>query len=67
MNNLYDPREKGCTASKGRVFEKSTDTSHRFGSKDLRADKGTVTKTIDNLKPEPMADMMLMGVMYYSK
>jgi hypothetical protein len=22
MNNLYDPREKGCTASKGKVFEK---------------------------------------------
>lgn len=67
MNNLYDPREKGLTASKGKVFEKSTDTSHRFGSKDLRADKGMTTKTVDNLQTEPMTDMMLMGVMYYNK
>ena len=67
MNNLYDPREKGLTASKGKVFEKSGDTSHRFGSKDLRANKGMTTKTVDNLQPEPMTDMMVMGVMYYSK
>lgn len=64
MNNLYDPREKGCTASKGKVFEKSTDTAHRFGSKDRRADKGMTNSTTDNLKPEPMMGMMLMGVMY---
>lgn len=66
MNNLYDPREKGCTHSKGKVFEKSTDTSHRFGSKDLRANKGMTTMTRDNLKPEPMPGMtmMVMGMMY---
>jgi len=64
MNNLYDPREKGCTASKGKVFEKSGDTSHRFGSKDLRANKGMTTKTTDNLQPAPMMGVMLMGIMY---
>lgn len=64
MNNIYDPRDKGMTASKGKVFEKSTDTSHRFGSKDRRADKGMTNMTRDNLQPEPMVGMMLMGIMY---
>ena len=63
MNNLYDPREKGCTASKGKMFDKSEDTSHRFGSKDLRADKGMVNKTTDNLAPAEPEDVMyvMMG------
>ena len=66
MNNLYDPREKGCTASKGKVFEKSEDTSHRFGSKDMRGDKGMTKKTTDNLaKDDDMITMM--GMMYYTK
>ena len=65
MNNLYDPRDKGCTPSKGKVFEKSGDTSHRFGSKDLRADKGMTTKTTDNLQPPaPMMGVMMIGIMY---
>jgi hypothetical protein len=38
MNNLYDPREKGCTPSKGKDFAKSEDTSHRFGAKDMTGD-----------------------------
>ena len=63
MNNLYDPREKGCTASKGKVFEKSEDTSHRFGSKDLRADKGMTKMTKNNLERED--PMMIIGMMYY--
>lgn len=62
MNNLYDPREKGCTASKGKVFEK--EPKNRFGSMDKRGDKGMVNKTTDNLaKSED--DMMIMGMMYY--
>jgi hypothetical protein len=63
MNNLYDPREKGCTSSKGKVFEKSEDTSHRFGSKDMRGDKGLTKKTTDNLSQEE--PMMMIGMMYY--
>jgi hypothetical protein len=66
MNNLYDPREKGCTPSKGKVFEKSEDTSHRFGSKDMRGDKGMTKKTTDNLAKDE-ALLMMMGVMYYDK
>ena len=30
---------------------KDEDTSHRFGSKDLRADKGLTKETTDNLAP----------------
>ena len=47
MNNLYDPREKGCTASKGKVFEK--EAKDRFGMQDKRGDKGMVNSTTDNL------------------
>lgn len=65
MNNIYDPRDKGLTASKGKVFEKSGDTSHRFGSKDLRANKGMTTKTTDNLQPTmPAMGVMMLGIMY---
>ena len=55
MNNLYDPREKGCTPSKGKDFAKSEDTSHRFGAKDMTGDKGTVVSTKDNIAVEPMS------------
>lgn len=61
MNNLYDPRG-GLTASKGKEFAKSEDTSHRFGSKDLRGDMGSTNMTKDNLKPEPVEGVL--GVMY---
>jgi len=61
MNNLYNPREKGCTPSKGKMFDKSEDTSHRFGSKDMRGDKGTVTNTTDNLVAN-VDDMMTMYI-----
>jgi len=62
MNNLYDPREKGCTASKGKVFEK--EAKDRFGMKDMRGDKGMTTKTTDNLARSE-DDMMMLGMMYY--
>ena len=42
---------------------KDEDTSHRFGSKDLRGDKGMTNKTTDNLARED--DMMMLGMMYY--
>jgi len=61
MNNLYDPREKGCTPSKGKVFEK--ESKDRFGSMDKRGDKGMTNKTTDNLARED--DIMMMGMMYY--
>lgn len=61
MNNLYDPREKGCTPSKGKVFEK--EATDRFGMKDMRGDKGMTNKTTDNLARED--DMMMLGMMYY--
>ena len=60
MNNLYDPREKGCTASKGKVFEK--EAKDRFGSMDKRGDKGMTNKTTDNLARE---DDMMLGMVYY--
>ena len=61
MNNLYDPREKGCTASKGKVFEK--EAKDRFGSMDKRGDKGMTNKTTDNLARDE--DVMMLGMMYY--
>jgi len=65
MNNLYNPRERGCTASKGKVFDKGEDTSHRFGSKDLRGDKGATTMTKDHLARDTDAVTMMVGMMYY--
>ena len=61
MNNLYDPREKGCTPSKGKVFEE--EAKDRFGSMDRRGGKGMTNKTTDNLARED--DIMMMGMMYY--
>jgi len=61
MNNLYDPREKDCTASKGKVFEK--EAKDRFGSMDKRGDKGMTNMTKDNLAQEE--PMMMIGMMYY--
>lgn len=61
MNNLYNNREKGCTPSKGKVFDKSEDTSHRFGMQDKRSDKGMVNSTTDNLAAN-VDDMMTMYI-----
>ena len=47
MNNLYNPREKGLTASKGKVFEKGA--KDRFGMQDKRGDNGMTNSTTDNL------------------
>lgn len=60
---MYDRLLNGITASKGKVFEKSEDTSHRFGNKDMTGDKGCVVKTKDNLAPEPMLDSITLYMM----
>lgn len=61
MNNLYDPREKGCTRSKGKVFAKDANTSGRFGMQDKRGDNGMTNSTTDNLTAN-VDDMMTMHI-----
>ena len=57
MNNLYNPREKGLTASKGKVFEK--EAKDRFGMQDKRGDNGMTNSTTDNLAAN-VDDIMTM-------